>query len=151
MRKVVFVMVLVMAMIFSVAMASHASTLEDAKAMAIKAASFVKANGPEKGLAEIGNVKGQFVKGDLYVTCQDINGVVRANPMAPTLVGQNHTELKDPNGKFFVKEMIEAAKKGGDWVSYVWTNPATKKVQPKKAWVQRVEGTELYTLCGIFQ
>jgi cytochrome c len=130
----------------------HAATLEEAKALGEKAAAYVKANGKEKGAAEIGNLKGQFVKGEMYVTLQDYAGHPLANPMSPGLVGQNHLELKDPNGKYFIKECIDISKtKGGGWVEYTWVNPATKKVQPKKSWVQRVEGTEMYTLSGLFQ
>jgi cytochrome c len=48
--------------------------------------------------------------------------------------------------------MVEVAKtKGGGWVDYSWVNPATKKVQPKKTWVQRVEGADMYVGCGIFK
>jgi cytochrome c len=130
----------------------QASSLEEAKSFAEKAATFMKANGKDKAVAEFNNPKGQFVKGDLYVFAQDFNGVMLANGGNPKLAGQNHLELKDPNGKLFVKEMIEIAKtKGSGWVSYTWTNPATKKVQPKKTWVQRVEGMDVYVGCGIFQ
>jgi cytochrome c len=130
----------------------YAATLEEAKVLGEKAAAYVKANGKEKGIAEINNPKGQFVKGEMYVTFHDYQGVFLANPVAPALVGQNHYNLKDPDGKFFVREMIEVAKtKGSGWVEYVWTNPVTKKIQPKKSWVQRIEGTETYTLSGLFQ
>jgi hypothetical protein len=40
----------------------HASTLEEAKTLGEKAAAYVKANGKEKGAAEIGNLKGQSKK-----------------------------------------------------------------------------------------
>jgi cytochrome c len=132
--------------------AVYAATLEEAKALGEKAAVYVKANGKEKGVSEIANPKGQFVKGELYVTSNDFSGVVLANPMNSGLVGQNHMSLKDPNGKLFVKEMVEIAKtKGGGWLEYSWVNPATKKVQAKKAWVQRVEGMEVLTMSGLFQ
>jgi hypothetical protein len=39
-----------------------ASTLEEAKTLGEKAAAYVKANGKEKGAAEIGNLKGQSKK-----------------------------------------------------------------------------------------
>jgi signal transduction histidine kinase len=152
MRKGVVCLSVAMAVIFGLALVSHAATLDDAKSLAEKAAAFVKANGKEKGIDEIGNPKGQFVKGDLYVTMQDTKGIVVANPVNPTIVGQNHMDLKDPSGKLFVKEMIQiATTKGGGWTTYTWVNPATRKVQAKKSWVQKVEGTDLYTLCGIFQ
>jgi cytochrome c len=129
----------------------HAATLEEAKALGEKAAAYVKANGKEKGIAELNNPKGQFVKGEMYVTLHDFKGVFLANPVAPAIVGQNHYDLKDPDGKYFVREMGEIAKKGSGWYQYVWTNPATKKIQPKKSWVQRVEGTDMFTLSGLFQ
>jgi cytochrome c len=154
MKKVAFIMVVLMAVVFSTVYIAEAATTEEAKQMAEKAAAYVKANGKEKGIAEISNPKGQFVKGnmDLYVTLQDLNGVALANPANPKLHGQNHMNLKDPSGKLFIKENIELVKaKGSGWVTYTWTNPATKKVQPKKAWVQAVEGTDMYTMCGIFQ
>jgi len=130
----------------------QASQLDDAKALAEKAAAYVKAHGKDKGISEIGNPKGQFVKGDLYVVLQDFNGFNLVNPKAPELAGKNFLEVKDASGKYFFKEMVELAKtKGSGWVTYNWTNPATKKVQQKKSWVQRVEGTDMYTLCGVYQ
>lgn len=68
------------------------------------------------------------------------------------MVGQNHMEQKDANGKAFVKEMVELAQtKGGGWVSYNWPNPATKKVQMKKTYIQRIEGLDMYVLCGVYE
>jgi cytochrome c len=148
-RGICSIMLLVVMFFFGTV---HAATLDEAKALGEKAAAFVKSNGKEKGAAEIGNPKGQFVKGEMYVTLQDYKGIPVANPMSPGLVGQNHLELKDPNGKYFIKECIDIAKtKGGGWVEYTWVNPVTKKVQAKKSWVQRIEGMELYTLSGLFQ
>jgi len=60
----------------------QAATLEEAKVLGEKAAAYVKANGKEKGAAEIGNAKGQFVKGEMYVTLQDCAGHPVANPVA---------------------------------------------------------------------
>lgn len=152
MKKAAVCLAVAVAVIFGMAVVSQAVPLDEAKALAEKAAAFVKANGAEKGIAEIGNSKGQFVKGDLYVVIQDMNGICKANPMVPAMNGVNCLNLKDPNGKLFIQDMISIVKASGSgWASYVWTNPATKKVQPKKVWVQKVEGTDLYTLCGIFQ
>jgi cytochrome c len=51
-----------------------------------------------------------------------------------------------------MKEMIEVAKtKGSGWVNYSWTNPVTKKVQPKTAWVQRIEGSDWFIGCGVYK
>ncbi len=152
MKKVVRSLALLSVVIFGLVCVSQAATLDEAKALAEKAAAFMKANGKDKAIAEFNNPHGQFTKGDLYVFAQGFDGLMLANGGNPKLAGQNHLELKDPTGKPFVKEMVEIAKtKGGGWVNYSWTNPATKKVQPKKTWVQRVEGMDIYVGCGIFQ
>ena len=126
------------------------ATPAEAEALAIEAAAFVKAQGREKGLAEINNPRGRFAKNGLYVTAHDINGFFLASPMNSNFIGQNHSNMKDSNGKYFNREANEVARKGGGWVDFCWINPATKKVQPKRSRVQRVEGTDLYVFCGVF-
>ena len=133
MVKVVWRMAaLVLVTVFCLVSLGQAAPQDDAKALAEKAALFAKANGKEKAMAEFNNPKGQFTKGDLYVFANNWSGECLANGGNPKLVGQNHLGLKDANDKYFMKEMIEVAKtKGGGWVSYSWTNPTTKKVQPQ--------------------
>ena len=152
MKRVLMGIVLVTLVVFGATLMAQAAPLDDAKALAEKAAAFMKANGKDKAIAEFNDPKGQWVKGDLYIIAQDYNGIMLANGGNPKLTGQNHFDVKDPNGKLFVKEMISVAKsKGSGWVEYSWTNPVAKKVQPKKTWVQKVEGMDLYVGCGIFQ
>jgi len=144
---------IVMAFFFAVGAAGtvHAATLDEAKALAEKAAAFWKANGQEKAVAEINNPKGQFTRGELYVTAGTFAGLHLANGGNPKLVGINLLEQKDPTGKLYVKDLIAAAKKGGDWVDFSWANPATKKVQPKRVWATRVPGEDVYIACGLFK
>jgi cytochrome c len=151
MKRVVMVMVLIGFFLFGVSHFANAATLEEAKSLGQKGAAYITANGKEKGLQELGNPKGQFAKGALYVTVHGYDGTVLAFSPNPKLVRQNHWEVKDATGKYLVREQVEAAKKGGGWVTYSWTNPATKMVGKKKAWVQPVESMNLYTLCGLFE
>lgn len=152
MRRVWSAVVLATVFLLGAAFAGQAASLEEAKAFGKKAAAYVEANGKDRGIAEIGNPKGKFVKGDMFVTLLDTNGNYLANPVNSILVGQNHLNLRDADGRPFVNEMIEIVRtKGGGWVTYRFTHPVTKKLQLKKAWVQRVEGTDLFTICGIFQ
>jgi len=153
MGKLVRSLVMVGIFIFAAACIANAATLDEAKAMAQKAAAFAKANGKEKAVAEFNNPAGQFKKGDLYVVFIDFNGMVLAHGGSPALTGKNLRESKDPTtGSVFVKEQINRAKtKGGGWSSYNWMNPAVKKVQPKKSWVQKVDGMDAFVVCGVFQ
>jgi len=152
MKKLLMGILLVTCMVFGVTLVAQASTIEEAKALAEKGAAYMKANGKDKAIAEFNNPNGEFVKGDLYLFAIDFNGIILAHGGNPKLVGQSFLEMKDPTGKYFIKEQLDLAKsKGSGWNEYMWTNPATKKVQSKKSWIQRVEGTDTYIGCGIFQ
>ncbi len=151
MKRGIVCAVLAIIFVMSSALVALSATPDEAKQLAAKAMAFYKANGKEKAIAEFNNPKGQFVKGDLYVVVQGFDGVLLANGGNPGLVGQNHFELKDPGGKFFVKEEVEVAKKGSGWVTYQWVNPVTKKVGQKKAWILRIEGENAFINCGFFE
>jgi hypothetical protein len=110
---------------------------EEAKAMAEKAAALVKAEG-EKAFPTISDPNGEFHKGEIYVTVLDRQGVVRAN-LNPKIVGVNMWEATDPDGVKFTQLPWKATESSETaWISYKFTNPESKKIEPKKAWVHRV-------------
>ncbi len=130
--------------------ASDHGTAAEAEAMVKKAVAYFKAQGQEKAFAEIGNRKGQFVDRDLYVTVYDLNGKCLAHGAVPAMVGKDLIGLKDPDGVPFVKERMELAKtKGKFWQDYKFTNPTTKKVEPKSMYCERVG--DLVFACGIYK
>ncbi len=59
--------------------------------------------------------------------------------------------LQDADGKFFIQEMIESAKKGGGWVDYKWTNPETKRIQDKSTLIKPLPGIDAFLGCGIYK
>jgi cytochrome c len=127
-----------------------AGPAEDAKAMVDKAVAYIKANGKDKAFAEFNNPSGQFVKGEFYVYAQSLDGVILAHGANKALIGQNHMEVKDGTGKYFVKESAELAKtKGSGWINYSWTNPLTKKVAPKTTYIQKMD--DYWVGCGYFK
>ena len=71
---------------------------------------FIKANGRDKGYAEITNKAGKFVDRDLYLVVYGLDGTVRAHGANGKMVGKNLIDLKDVDGKPFVKERVELAK-----------------------------------------
>jgi len=153
MKKALSVVAMVAAVCF---MASTALAIPDAdlQGLATKAIAYYKANGKEKAVAAFNDPKGQFVKGDLYVVVIDYNGIVAAHGGTPALTGKSLYDQKDPNsGKYFVREMIDAAKSptGTGWVSYSWMNPVSKKIQPKKSWIQRIENANSFAIVGTWQ
>jgi hypothetical protein len=118
------------------AFAAGQASPDDAKAMAIKAAEYLKANGPEKAFPEFTAKEGPWHDRDLYVTVQDSKGVMVMHGTNPGLVGRAVLELKDVDGKPFNHEV--QAVKDAAWVNYKWQNPMTKTVESKSQYTIRV-------------
>lgn len=95
----------------SFASAADVVTKPEAEAMVKKAMGYLKSNGREKTFAEIDKKDGQFVDRDLYLVVYGTDGVVRAHGANAKMIGKNLMELKDVDGKPFVKERVEMAKK----------------------------------------
>jgi signal transduction histidine kinase len=122
------------------------ATKDEAVAMVKKGIAFIKTNGKEKGYAEITNKHGQFTDRDLYLVVYGLDGVVRAHGANEKMVNKNLIDLKDVDGKPFVKERVELAQsKGTFWQDYKFTNPVTKKIEPKQMYCERLEDT---AVCG---
>ena len=116
---------------------AQAATPDDAKAMAEKAAALVAAEG-DKAFPKISDPNGAFHQGEVYVTVLDHQGVVRAT-LNPKLIGVNMWESVDPDGvKFTQLPWMATEKSETAWIQYKFTNPESKKIEPKKAWVHRV-------------
>ncbi|CAK0762469.1 Histidine kinase [uncultured Gammaproteobacteria bacterium] len=124
----------------SVVLAEDRGTPEQAIALVDRAIARYNEVGREKAFAEFNDSKGAFVDRDMYVLVSDFNAVFLAHGVNRGLINKNLSELKDVNGRFIVREMVEAAKTkpNGSWVEYVWTNPTTKKLDPKKTWIKAV-------------
>lgn len=109
-----------------------------AKALVGKAVAFLKANGNDKALAEFNNPKGKFVEGELYVFVLDKDGTTLANGVNPKIVGKNVMDMRDQNGKHFIKELFSVANgKGAGWVDYHWPDPVTQKLRAKSTYVEK--------------
>lgn len=133
------------------ALAADKGTAEEASAMVKKGVEFIKNNGKDKAFAEFNNPTGQFVKGDLYVMCYDMEGNNKCHGSNPKLIGKNLLEIKDAMGVFIVKSFIETAKtKGKGWVDYKWPNAVTKAVENKSTYVEKVDDNLLIGV-GIYK
>jgi cytochrome c len=139
--KKLLIVLLTIGIGFAVANAAEKrGTPAQAEAMVKKAIDFLKANGKEKALAEFSNVKGKFVDGDLYVMVYDLTGKCVAHGANAKMIGKDLIDMKDADGKLFVKERVEMAKgKGSGWQNYKWSNPVTKTIESKTAYLQKVD------------
>jgi signal transduction histidine kinase len=133
--SLLFLAVALLAM--SSAYAEERATLDEAKAMAIKAAEYLQAVGPEKAFPEF-DAKNNATWHDreLYVIVQDDTGMMVAHGTNPGMIGKSMLDLKDVDGKPFNRE-TQAIKDAG-WVEFKWKNPVTSAVEPKKQYIIRV-------------
>jgi signal transduction histidine kinase len=110
-----------------------------------RAVAFAKQNGMEKLIEQTNQGDGRFhvgSGGQLYIFIYDQTGICKAigyNTLP--LVGVNRIGLKDPDGKFFLREMIKlAVSRGTGWVDYKYPNPINNKVEQKTSYVELVDG-----------
>ena len=145
---------LVLPLLFCLA-GSLAAQDQKAKAQALvkEAVAFEKANGKEALLREANQGNGRFhVKAgeELYIFAYDLKGVCLAIGFQSQLVGVNRFNVKDPDGHYFIQEMIQLAKtKGSGWVDYKYPNPKTGKVDEKTSYIEAVDG--MFVGCGIYK
>jgi cytochrome c len=122
------------------------ATKEEAVAMVKKGVAFIKKEGKDKGYAEITNKKGQFTDRDLYLVVYGLDGVVRAHGANEKMVAKNLIDLKDVDGKPFVRERTELGKANATfWQDYKFSNPVSKKIEPKQMYCERLDDT---VVCG---
>jgi cytochrome c len=122
------------------------ATRADAEKMVKKGVEFLKKNGMDKASAEMTAPSRTFVDRDLYLVIYDLNGVPVAHGQNPKQVGKHLIDLKDPDGKPFVRERVELAKSQGRfWQDYKFTDPLTKKVLPKQMYCERSDDV---VVCG---
>jgi len=134
------------AVVYCGAWATEHASAKDAEAMVNKGVAFIKANGKDKGYAEITNKQGQFRDRDLYLVVYGLDGRVWAHGANEKMVGKMLIDLKDVDGKAFVKERVEMGKaKPSFWQDYKFTNPVTKKIGEKSMFCERLDDT---VVCG---
>jgi cytochrome c len=126
------------------------SKQDDAKALVKKAVASIKENGNDKAFAEISNPTGKFVKGELYIFVLDPKAVMVAHGANQKLIGKNLYDMKDADGNYLTRDHINVAKKGGGWsAEYKWTNPVSKKIETKIAYVE--PAGDLAVGCGFYK
>lgn len=125
------------------------ATTKEAEMMVHKAVALLKKEGPEKALATFNDAKGPFTYLDLYVWVMDLDGKVLAHGKNPAFVGRNDT--KDAKGKYgFAAKVLEVGKgPGKGWLEYSIENPVTHQVEPKVAYIERVD--DMIVICGAFK
>jgi signal transduction histidine kinase len=125
--------------------AGERATKAEAEAMVAKGVAAVKAKG-DAVYVDITAPSKTYVDRDLYLVVYDITGKCLAHGQNPKQVGKDLLNLKDPDGKEFVRERVALAQsKGKFWQDYKFTDPLTKTVQPKQMYCEKLGDT---AVCG---
>lgn len=126
--------------------AEGGATRADAEAMVKKGVAHIKSAGDARAYGDITAKSPQFILHDLYLVVYKLDGTVVAHGANPKMVGKNLIELKDIDGKAFVKERVDLARsKGSFWQEYKFTNPENKKIEPKVMYCEKLDET---VVCG---
>jgi cytochrome c len=123
------------------------ATAKEAEAMVKKGVAFIKANGKDKGYAAITDKENKdFHDRDLYLAVHRLDGTCVAHGTNERMVGKNFMDMKDMDGKEYIKERVDFGKtKASFWTDYKFNNPVSKKIEPKSAYCERLDDT---VVCG---
>lgn len=151
-RRHLAVALVLSAVIALPASAQERGTRDDAKALNEAAVAHIKKVGLDQAVKDFATDKAKWMPKDLYPFVQDFNGIMRFH-LNDKMIGKNFIDVKDASGKEFAKEMTSLAKsaKGFGWVDYEWTHPATKKIEDKTSFIQRVPGADMFVGVGIYR
>ncbi|CDG80936.1 putative uncharacterized protein [Janthinobacterium agaricidamnosum NBRC 102515 = DSM 9628] len=123
----------------------------DAIALVDKAVANIQKKGIEDACKDFADAKSGYIKGDLYVFVHNDSASMICHATNPKLNGRAMVELKDADGKFFVKEMRDRAMAGESaWINYIWLNPVTKALEEKSSYVRKATN-QYWVGVGIYQ
>jgi signal transduction histidine kinase len=128
------------------------ATAAEATAMVKKGVAAIKAGGKDhdKLYSEVTAKDAKWADRDLYLVVYSMDGSVKAHGANAKLVGNNLMDMLDIDGKPYIKERIDLAKsKGSFWQDYKFTNPTSKKIEPKSMYCEKVD--ELVACAGIYK
>ena len=132
------------------AMAADHATKDEAIAIVKKAVATIQKDGADKAYAAFDDKAGGFTDRDLYVVVYGLDGKVLAHGANAKLIGKDMLDAQDVDGKYYVKERTELARKEGEfWQDYKFVNPVSKKIEPKQMYCQRVAETAV--CAGIYK
>ncbi len=73
-----------------------------------------------------------------------------ALPPAKAKQGQDLGGAKDKDGVYFVRELMQAAQKGGSFVHYIFPKPPSNDDKPKLGYAEMIPGTQMWIGTGVY-
>lgn len=158
---------LMLGLVFFCANPALAQTKDDGKMECYKEIAKTMVHGTSAGLAEVlKGVKGEKERIDMirafvgpvrffpdnsgYFYVYDTSCVNIAHATQRELQGKNLYDHKDTKGKFVIRELNAAAKKGGGFVEFYWVKPGSKGETKKMGYVEPIPGTKYFIGTGVY-
>jgi signal transduction histidine kinase len=117
---------------------------EELVAYVDEALQFAQETGKEKALEVFNDPEGNFTRDGRYVFAYDYDGQSLALPLQPELVGTNRIDAQDPNGVYFIQQVIDVAKMGNGPLYYIYPDPSRNMTNMLKlSYVVDVDGSWL--------
>ena len=110
-------------------------------------AGYLRSKGKKVAFGEFVKVDGQFIRGDLHLFAFHSSGICLAYGDRDDLIWRNLLNIKDDNGKPFVKTLINTVKRGPGDVTYT-LNGATKIAHAEPV---ELEGEQFVVGSGFFR
>jgi hypothetical protein len=123
---------------------ANTPTPAEAKAMLGKAVAYYKEHGRKDALEAFNKRKAPFSDRTLYVFCIGPDKKLAADGEYREYIGQSADLIKDASGKMLGQAMLDAAAGPGE-LHYSWFNPATKLIEPKMAYLTKIDSD----VCGV--
>ncbi|MCC5853275.1 MAG: cache domain-containing protein [Alkalimonas sp.] len=92
----------------------------------------------------------RYEQGDNYFFVYDTQGVQVVSADNPAREGQNFYNSTSPEGRHLVREYIQAAQRGGDYVEYDWPRMGSTEPGPKLAKAMMIPGTNWILATGFY-
>jgi len=126
------------------AAAAEFGTKEEAVAMVKRVQVQFKKDGAEATFKAVSDKSTKvYHDRDLYPFIYHLDGPQKgvnvAHGARPVLIGKNLIDLKDQDGKYLIREMLDLANgPGRGWVDYKWPNPITNKIEDKSSYIEKM-------------
>ncbi len=103
-----------------------------------EAAALIKKDG-RKAFPQLQDPLGDFNYLSTYVFVLDAKGKDLINPAFPGYEGQNVLDLKDTQGKYFIRDIMKALEQSDSvWIDYMWPKPRQAAHSKKSTYVRKV-------------
>ncbi len=122
------------------------SSPEEAIAHVKRALVYIKQNGIEKAFVEFNRLDSPFnttsninPNGDLYMLVYQFDGMQPVHGKNPNIPGKNVYEMRDSDGVYLIKNMINIckSKEAKGWAYYKWPDSLSGAIMAKQTYVER--------------